>query len=167
MDEEPRSVYFTDANSSPELFKAIGHFIFQFSQLEFVIRHALASALGLKSNKDIDTVTSPYDFRVLCDVTSGYLRSLFVSDREFQEQVKKLFDRCKSLNDDRVRVAHGTWMVDGGTRHVSRGSLTSASYFMTPGELEGKTQEAFELMRRVIELSLGRVMEVSQLPNSE
>jgi hypothetical protein len=47
------------------LYTAIGQFIFEFSQLEFMIRHTLGTALDLRetdANARFDIVTSPYDF---------------------------------------------------------------------------------------------------------
>lgn len=50
-------------------FHALGEFIFEFSQLEFTIRFALAAYLGLHDDY-FDAVTGPNDFRMLCAVTS-------------------------------------------------------------------------------------------------
>ncbi|MET4177345.1 hypothetical protein ABIB99_008469 [Bradyrhizobium sp. LA6.1] len=164
--EKTRTVYFTDENTAPELFKAIGHFMFQFSQLEAVIRNSLASALGLKTNKNGDLITSAYDFRALCDVTSGFLCNLYESDGEYTKEVKSVFNACKTLNEDRVRVAHGTWLLDGGTRHVSRQTFSAQDYFLKPGELQAKTKQAFDLMSKVIQISLGRVNQIKDPPEA-
>jgi hypothetical protein len=51
------------------LYLAVGQFIFEFSQLEFMIRHLLGEALGLDDEKQFHAVTSPYDFATLCRVT--------------------------------------------------------------------------------------------------
>jgi hypothetical protein len=56
------------------LYTAIRQFIFEFSQLEFIIRHALGEALALKevgADARFDIVTSPYDFATLCNVTKA------------------------------------------------------------------------------------------------
>ena len=53
------------------LHTAIGQFMFEFSQLEFIVRHALRQALDLKETGDdaqFDIVVSPYDFGTLCSV---------------------------------------------------------------------------------------------------
>ncbi|MDF0584723.1 hypothetical protein [Bradyrhizobium yuanmingense] len=95
--ETVREVFFTSESSNTELFTAIGHFIFQFSQLETMIRHLLSEALGLKGDRNFNLIVSPYDFRTLCDVTSGYLRNLPDAAEEFQEKVRKTFNDCKEI----------------------------------------------------------------------
>src|ERR1700739_3837946 len=86
-------------------FHAIGQFIFEFSQLEFTIRFVLAAYLGLPDGY-FDAVTGPYDFRMLCAVTSK-VGSLKFPGRA--EQIEKLFKECQALNDKRVHIAHGLW----------------------------------------------------------
>jgi inorganic pyrophosphatase len=106
-----------EATARVELFLAIGEFIFEFSQLEFTIRHLLACMLDLKDDKSFDTIVSPYDFRTLCDVTSSYIQDAADCDDDLRTHVKKTFDSCKALNDERVRVAHGTWSI--GEAHAT------------------------------------------------
>ncbi|TQF31963.1 hypothetical protein [Bradyrhizobium sp. UNPA324] len=144
-----------EAEARVDLFLAIGEFIFEFSQLEFTIRHLLASALDLKGDKSFDTVVSPYDFRTLCDVTSSFVRGLEDCDDNLAKHVKKTFDDCKKINDDRVRVAHGTWTLGGGARHVSRQTLEASQYFIKPVELREKTKTLGKLKSAVVEILIG------------
>jgi hypothetical protein len=65
-----------EAEQRASLFLAIGEFIFEFSQLEFTIRHALGTALDLNDDTRFDAVTSPYDFAALCRVTSAILQQM-------------------------------------------------------------------------------------------
>jgi hypothetical protein len=84
-------------------FQDIGHFIFEFSQLEFTIRAVLSSALKLPDGY-FDIVTSGYDFAMLCNVT----RAVALKQRpDHEPAIEKLFNDCLKLNDERVRVAHG------------------------------------------------------------
>jgi hypothetical protein len=46
---------------SQDFFIAIGEFIFRFSQLEYLIKSALASYLKLRDDQ-FDVVVGPYDF---------------------------------------------------------------------------------------------------------
>ena len=85
-------------------FHAIGQFIFEFSQLEFTIRFALAAYLGLPDDDSFDAVTGPYDFRMLCAVTS---KVGCIKFPERKEQIDKLYKECQALNDRRVHIAHG------------------------------------------------------------
>jgi hypothetical protein len=69
-------------------------------------------------------------------------------------KLEKLINDCKTLNADRVRVAHGLWVIGrGGGRldNVSRQKLEAASYFQEADGLAGKADLAnslrFELER--------------------
>ena len=134
-----------------QTFEAIGAFVFQFSQLEFTIKHALSRALNL-SDEQSDAVTTPYDFAILCAVTRTILTQKSLGQKA---QIKALFDECRGLNDDRVRVAHGTWIDDGTTlaaRHVSRNSLSAEHYFADTDELRRLTEKARRLMADLLDM---------------
>jgi len=132
------------------VFEAIGRFIFQFSQLEFTIRVFLAAQLKL-SDEHFDAVTGPYDFRMLCTVAKE------ISLLRFPEQkkdIESLFSRCLSLNDNRVRVAHGLCSggIGGGmtARHVARSSLKASHYFEKPEDVAKLADIAQSLMAEVL-----------------
>lgn len=132
------------------LYRAIGEFIFYFSQLEFNIKARLAGALKLPDEL-FDIVIGPYDFAMLCTVTQQTL-SLGV-DAATKGRIKEYFKECYKLNQTaRLIVAHGTWSLGGGARHVSRTSLEAKYYFTTPGELDWQTQKARELFPKLFAL---------------
>ena len=125
------------------LYRAIGRFVFWFSQLEFTIKAALANHLRIK-DKQFDAVVGPYDFAVMCTVAEKVLRDEF-EDRD-QPKLKAFFNRCKQLNQEvRVIVAHGTWTV-GGVRHVSRSTLEAKMHFEKTEKIEGAADDAKKLM---------------------
>lgn len=128
------------------IFKAIGRFIYQFSQLEFTMKAFLAAQIGIKE-EHFDAVTAPYDFHILSVVTQT------ISLMRFPDQKKSiddLFNRCRELNIDRNRVAHGMWSgkMSGGlvARHVARSSLKASYYFENPDDLEKLADTAQRLM---------------------
>jgi len=126
-------------------FELIGQFIFWFSQLEFTIKARLAAALSLP-DEQFDTITAPYDFAVLCMVTSSVLVRKFP---ESKPEIETLFSQCRSLNDERVRVAHGMWThgKDGlMARHVSRTKLEPKYFYENPAELRKLAAQAQQLM---------------------
>jgi hypothetical protein len=131
-------------------FERIGSFLFHFSQLEFTIRHFLATLLKLK-DKQFDVITAPYDFVTLCSVAEA------IAVQEFQKQaqiIENYFKSCKGLNNSRVKVAHGLWLDNGATltaRHVSRQSLKASYYFDDQNELAVLCNEAKRLMAELIE----------------
>ncbi|OGA16217.1 MAG: hypothetical protein A3H32_07575 [Betaproteobacteria bacterium RIFCSPLOWO2_02_FULL_63_19] len=109
-------------------YQLIGQFISEFSQLDFSIRVLLANRLGL-AKEYFDIVTAPYDFVMLCKVTQVLLCTQAPAKKK---SIEKLFKDCITLNEDRVRVAHGMWTLgrEGPTaRHVSRSSLKPKFFF--------------------------------------
>lgn len=140
---------------------AIGKFIIQFSQLEYIIKHLLGSALDL-ADPQFDIITSSYDFVKLCKVTEAYLLSLPDCDERLAEHAKATFKRCFKLNDDRVRIAHGTWLLGPGTKHVSR-MFKMTTHFEKPEEIRAKAEEAKACMSAIVEILIGRPDEWPQI----
>ena|ERR1700759_4026590 len=90
----------------------------------------LAGQIGIKE-EHFDAATAPFYFHILSVVKEK------ISLMRFLEQKKRIedwFNRCRELNNDRNRVAHGIWSrkMSGGLvgRHVARSSL-KASYYKT------------------------------------
>jgi hypothetical protein len=140
-----------------ELYQAIGHFIFEFSQLEFLIRNILAVALKI-SDEHVTIMTSPYDFATLCRVTVAAYRGHQGLADETKKQLEAMLKEALALNDHRVRIAHGYWVVGPAgslARHVSRQSLTAKEYFARRGELKELGDQLDGLSGRILELLLG------------
>jgi hypothetical protein len=133
-----------------ETFHAIGKFIFEFSQLEFSIRFALAAYLGL-SDEHFDAITGPYDFRMLCAVTSKVRQLKHPAQKD---EIERLFNECLELNNKRVQIAHGVWTEglgdDWTVRHWSRQTLDAKHYPYAADQLHGLADRAQALMQRVI-----------------
>jgi hypothetical protein len=157
-----------EAEQRASLFLAIGEFIFEFSQLEFTIRHALGTALGLNDDSRFDTVTSPYDFAALCRVTSAILQQMCTcaEDAALKAEIASTFRECLALNDERVRIAHGTWTIEGGARHVSRTTLQAKSHFEKPEKIIDKAREASALRTRVVQILIGKPDEWPEIARS-
>jgi hypothetical protein len=136
-----------------EGFRRIGEFLFWFSQLEFTIRARLEHALGLPDEL-AEAVTTPYDFAVLCTVTTTVLLSHYPPEQK--PDIERVFNACKRLNDERVRVAHGTWLhlIQTGliARHASRSKLKGDFFFQDPETLPKLTAEAQRLMQQVLQV---------------
>jgi hypothetical protein len=117
-DRRPRS-----AKARKKTYRAIGHFMFEFSQTEYTIRHYLAEEIGL-NEEHFAAVVESYDVGALCTVAI----EVFTKARAEENAIliKTLINRFRRLNDERKRVAHGLWVPfkEGGTVHyVSRSSL--------------------------------------------
>ena len=132
-----------DLMQSEEFFRAIGEFIFSFSQLEHQIKFTLASYLNLRDDQ-FDVIVGPYDFAMLCTVAEKTIKLDF--DEEFHPALKSFLNRCRALNDLRVVVAHGSWTTRGA-RHASRRSLEAKMHFEKPENLRKATAEAKSLLK--------------------
>jgi len=114
----------------------------------------LAGALNL-ADELFDIVIGSYDFALLCTVTQETLS--LVVDEVTKKRIKKYFNECHKLNQTaRLIVAHGTWTLEGGARHVSRSSLEAKYYFTTPEEPDGQTKQAKILFRNLFALGATR-----------
>jgi hypothetical protein len=128
---------------SEEFFRAIGEFMFRFSQLEYLIKSTLASYLKLRDDQ-FDVIVGPYDFAMLCTVAEKTIKLDF--DAEYHPALKSFFNRCRKLNQEvRVVVAHGSWSV-GGARYASRQSLEARMHFEKPENLVKAAADVKSLM---------------------
>lgn len=125
------------------LYRAIGYFIYWFSQLEFTVKARLANALDLDEGM-FDIIIGPYDFAMLCTVTRQTL--MRTAPETAKKRIKSFFDNCHKLNQKaRLIVAHGTW-THAGVRHVSRSTLQANVHFAQIEDLEAYGREARRLM---------------------
>src|SRR4029077_10280359 len=90
-----------------------------------------------------EAVTTPYDFAVFCTVTQSVLLSKYPDKRPEIEQV---FKKCRKLNDERVRIAHGMWShaIKTGliARYASRTKLKGEYFYEDPEALPKLGAEA-------------------------
>jgi hypothetical protein len=137
------------ADAEAEFCRLIGAFLMEFSQLETMLQARLAQAIELPEEFS-NIIMSAFDFARLCAVTEAIL---ITEQAEREGEIRKIFNECKRLNEDRVRVAHGliTHDLDGSfaIRAVSRSSFKEAWHFGN-GELQGLIDEAQGLMKRVL-----------------
>jgi hypothetical protein len=140
------------------IYTALGQFVFEFSQLEYVIRYFLGEALGLGDDR-FDVVTSPYDFAALCRVSCQvWLTTPGLTNKE-RKWVEPYFKECLKLNDQRVRILHGTWFANSagaGARHVSRSTLKANFFFNkdTVKEIKKAAQKAATLRLEMVKFPI-------------
>ena len=113
----------TDQASAEKTYRAIGRFVFEFSQVEYTIRYHLAEEIGL-DEEHFSAVVESYDAGLLCTVAI----EVFKNSREQNNaaRIQELIKNFRNLTDDRNRIAHGLWVPfrEGGTVHyVPRRSL--------------------------------------------
>jgi hypothetical protein len=134
-------------HESEETYLAIGHFIFEFSQLEYALRVFVSAGSGVKE-EFAEAVITP-DFAMLVSIAS---KVLVTGDAATQKEWSAVFSDCRKLNEVRVRVAHGLWapFKGGGTvSHLSRQNLTRKMSDDQAHELEKHAVETNELRNRL------------------
>jgi hypothetical protein len=135
--------------TAEKTYRAIGRFVFEFSQAEYTIRHYLAEEIGL-DEQHFTVVVESYDVGLLCNVAT----EVFAKGRLGRNaaQIKELINCFRSINDKRNRVAHGLWVPfqDGGTvHHVSRRRLTSERFENQAETLEKLADETSQLRAKL------------------
>jgi len=153
------------------LYTAIGQFMFEFSQLEFIIRHTLGEALDLKevgSDARFDIVTSPYDFASLCNVTKAIFTRSMGCGEDDRREIESILNACMALNnDERVPIAHRTWFIDEsrlGARHVPRGKLEMTIKYSRIADIDAAAQKAATLRTRLIKFICGPIPSKARSP---
>ena len=135
----------TERTAAEQTYRAIGRFMFEFSQLEYTVRHHLGEEIGIKE-EHFPAVMESYDVGMLTTVA----KEVFKRSRDGENgiQIQKLLDRFREQNDFRKRVAHGLWVpfMEGGTVHyVSRSKLTPARFTEQARELETRADMLCQL----------------------
>ena len=134
-----------DQEAAEKTYRAIGRFIFEFSQAEYAIRHYLAEEIRL-DEEHFSAVVESYDVGLLCTVAKEVFDKTRVNTNA--TEIKELINNFRALNDNRNRVAHGLWVPfkDGGTiHHVPRGNLKSRMAANQAAALEKLADEACSL----------------------
>jgi hypothetical protein len=130
-------------------YRAIGRFIYEFSQLEYSIRFWVAELTGIPPGR-FDLIMT-HDFALLLTI------AMKVFEGSEHEAILK---SCRQLNDERVRIVHGLWVPhkQGGTLyHVPRSSLKSGEMNERAQALELLADRALDLRQRFEKgLSSGR-----------
>jgi hypothetical protein len=124
-------------------FNAIGRFIFEFSRLEYTLRYYVAQKIGLRDQLPV---------RSRDPKRKRNIAKALVDDHD--RTMERLFNECKSLNEDRVRIVHGLWNIAGETRelnYASRYNFTIKTYFRDADELAEKAEQACRLRSEIEE----------------
>lgn len=133
-----------DRASAEKTYRAIGRFIFEFSQVEYTIRYYLAEEIGL-NEEHFSAVVESYDVGLLCTVATEVYKK---SRKKNSKRITDLINKFRDLSQKRNQVAHGLWVPfkDGGTvHHVPRGALKPSIKQNQADELEKLADEAAKL----------------------
>jgi hypothetical protein len=142
-------------------YSSIGRFLSEFSNLEFQFKCFIANEINL-ANEHFDPILS-HDFALLCTIAQNVLsRGL---DKDHADQLKSLIGKCRKLNDSRVRVVHGWWLIgrrSGKLHHVSRQRLESSTHYKDAVEVAALADEA-----ETLNFELWQILRGTPLPESK
>ena len=137
-------------NPAEKTYRAIGRFIFEFSQVEYTIRHYLAEEIGLRE-EHFRPVVQSYDTAMLCNVA----KEVFARRRpgKFAARIEKCINRFYEFNSIRNRVAHGLWVPfkAGGTVHHVPRNLNEVDPFQNQAEKLEKRADKLIALRVQLE----------------
>jgi hypothetical protein len=118
--------------------------MFEFSQVEYTVRHYLAEEISL-NEAHFSAVIESYDVAMLISVAVEVFKK---SRGDDSRTIWQLLNKFRGLNDERKRVAHGLWVPfkEGGTVHyVSRIRLSSRQFTDQAKELEQNADKLCQL----------------------
>jgi hypothetical protein len=125
-------------------YSAIGRFISSFSFLESTIKVNVAHTVKLP-DEFRDQIMS-HDFALLCTIAENVFSR--EEPQERTDELRKILSRCRKLNDHRVRIVHGWWIIGGRSGflfHTSRQKLESVTHYNDPGQIAVLADEADEV----------------------
>lgn len=137
-----------------DLFKEIGRFVYEYSQLEADLRKIFRKKMGYDLEHD-DIMTAGFDFAKL--VTAIIAASVIEEDREDDKPdmaLKALLNKCHDVNAVRIAVVHGRWSSTfGGDRvvQVARGSMKQQKMFEYEGDLDEHSDGIVKLRADIAE----------------
>jgi hypothetical protein len=128
--------------AAEKTYRAIGRFIFEFSQLEYEIRYRLSEALDVAPWYFNEAMV--HDFSPLCTAAISVFQLEFVKEKNRFADIEKLVNKARQFADLRNAVAHGLWIPfkEGGTLvHVPRSKLKGSVSTEQAAALEKKADE--------------------------
>jgi hypothetical protein len=137
------------------LYRSIGHFVFNFSRFEDVVRGRVTEGLGL-GDRQRAIIMPSMDFAYLCRACKLLFEERFVDESAKLKELIEILNEGLEINASRVRVAHGSWYLNrpaGFTVHTSRNKLEEGTFFTKPGELDTLAERLFVLRHRLVDLA--------------
>jgi hypothetical protein len=140
------------------IYALIGEFIVKFSQIEIWLRMAFGQVTKLP-RLSADLILAKLDFQSLVAVTTGFYEKEYAkAPPPLWKQVRGIFSRCLALNDERVRIAHGSWIVNESwmhALHLSRQKMEYQLHFPLHAELKAQIAKLDALDEELRKLLLG------------
>jgi hypothetical protein len=124
------------------IYVLIGEFIVKFSQIEMWRRVAFTFFATGMPPESSDLILAKLDFQSLVAITSGLYEKRYAKAPDaLWKQVRGIFSQCLALNDERVRIAHGSWIVtdtEMHALHLSRQKMQWQVHFPSREDLKAQ-----------------------------
>lgn len=130
---------------------SIGRFMFEFSQMEYSLRYYASEILDLP-DKHWEAAMAGYNFAYLVRLCEQVFGDFLHNDEAKRKEIADALHRCLAINDERVRVAHGTWISSpygNAAIHMARNSLKTARHFVEPKALDRLADECVALRAKI------------------
>lgn len=121
-----------------DLYKEIGKFMVGFSGMESVLR----LLIGIESKVQSifkEALMQVFDFSTLVNTLKEFYKQT-ITDEEEKKNIIRLLNECLNINNDRVRIAHGSWIFKedgrGSLVHMKKGRIRSDEFFGNISEIK-------------------------------
>ena len=147
-----KTITTTASETSIDHLRQIGNFIYEFSQLEFQLRFTYGQFFSewedaIYSLEHVDTLKVAEALDKLAKKKWG---------NELYSKWNRIFSEYKSINEERIRIVHGTWAVDvyGGfsVRRSSRSGKSPEWHYERSDDIRALAQKCSCTMSRLAEL---------------
>lgn len=132
-------------------YRSIGKFTYEFSTLELYVGSILKHVIRLEQRFS-RLILASYDFATLCKTTGACLKER-TDDTAFHKQVDAVVGKCLGINNERVKIAHGSWFLHMGAFHTSRQSMKSKLYFQELEEIDSLSASISALIDEFMQLA--------------
>jgi hypothetical protein len=148
---EQNALAFVVANDGDksELFREIGRFVFEYSQLEFDLRQHFRRKIGF-GRLFGDVMSTGFDFARLCSALMAV--SAIEEGGQADPALAKHLKACLAINTVRVDVVHGRWVSSLGgdsVLKVSRGNMKRQRLLQKEGELDRQSDAIIKLRANI------------------
>jgi hypothetical protein len=150
--EENALAYLIANEDRDDLYRQIGRFVFEYSQLEFSLRRVLRRKMGVKLEYD-HLMVAGFDFAKVCFAIKEL--SALEEGGTPDPSLAKVISGCLKINELRVAVVHGRWsssLGGDGVVHVPRSSMKRTMMLDKEGDLDRYANAIEKLQEDLVEV---------------
>jgi hypothetical protein len=162
VDKEIEKKWRVDADA---LHRSIGHFVFNFSRFEDVVRGRYVAHLKLNERQQ-KFVMPAMDFAFVCRSCISLFEEKYSGRPKTLKKLTAILKEGLDINTAaRIPLAHGSWYLNrpaGLSVYSSRNSLESRNFFGKPGELDKLAERLFVLRHQLWDMAQVKVRKTSK-----